>query len=210
MRARWILTAMAGSVLALAVLGAATGSHADDGEGDPVDAAVWQAASPELRWVLFTRRIAEAPSSLAAWIAFLGRAGDAALLEQIAVHHAVSPALETLFRVEAPQRMRAAVWALHHPDSHTPDVATMQLQSEPGVFLAWLALHPPAKTDPAETLRAALAKETKLTPADEQVARGLLPPLDPDVVFRDLAAPPDLAVLRPGIPRPTTGRTSTR
>ena len=120
---------------------------------------------------------------------FLAERKEFRLLEWLVVYTGDTGALDALQAANAPEWVRAAVWAFRQPDSHNAQASSGVLDKRPGLVLAWFEAHPKGAIGRASAVRDRFAEADP----EREDASALLPPLDPAVVFR-LLRPPDKVV----------------
>lgn len=161
-----------------------------------VDVATWKKLDLEGRWVLYRQTVREQKEATAVWVAFLEKRRDFELLEYLAIYEGFQQLFtkgqpgEALYRLDAPQWMRVALWNINQRDTHNVQASTSPLQKHPGRFVGWAKKHPEVKRLGGKALLDKLSGVTAEDPGEQ------LPPLDPTtVILPFLDAPKKLAIL---------------
>lgn len=154
--------------------------------------ADWQQRDLEGKWVAYRKASGPAdadPRVKTAWMMALREAGEAELLEWIAVYEGWRHAGPQLAWLNSPRLMRAAAWNLAALDSHNKDNAEKAMRDRGGLALGWFEAHPMAQRGKA----AAMFEELRGAHSAED-ASAYLPPIDPmQALVPLLDAPRDLA-----------------
>jgi hypothetical protein len=151
----------------------------------------WQRLDLEGRWVAYRQAVASEPGGEEPWIKFLAQRKDFELLEWIGIYEFYGryKMAAALSAADAPQWIRAAVWAVNHPDSHTLDDAQKILtEKNPGLVLSWLKAHTEAVN---EAIQPVLQSLEAAAPAIQESSK-FLPPLKLESVLAFLDAPEKL------------------
>jgi hypothetical protein len=163
-----------------------------------VDAAQFGKLELPNRWIVYRQSVTKHKALVFNWVLFLESRKDFELLEAIAVFEGFQQLFqkgkpgEVLYRLDAPQWMRVALWNIRQPDSHSMKAATSPLENNPRRFLGWARKFRDVKRLGGAKLIEKLAAHGATDPGDA------LPPLDPQtIILPFLDAPRKLATLAP-------------
>lgn len=163
-----------------------------------VELKTWKNLGLENRWVTFRHSVDTEKGLIQNWLRFLDARDDFELLELIAIYGGYQAIFqkgnpgEVLYRRDAPQWMRVALWNLRQRDTHSVEAATGPLDKHPGRFMGWAKKFRAVKRLNGAKLMKKHEGAAPVDPGDQ------LPPLDPQtVILPFLDAPRQLPTLTP-------------